>query len=119
MRAETTGWVSRRVRSISSASRAIKGESARARSTWSNAGGLFMRFLRPFLGSDWRGSMVIYLEGEGKVGAGDLDPVAPVVCRLDPIINGAVLGMLRHGLRLAAQIGPELRGVCRPAIQRR
>src|SRR5579863_1548841 len=45
IRAETTGGVSRRVLSISSASRAIMGASARARSIRSNPGTLFMPFL--------------------------------------------------------------------------
>src|SRR3984957_5500262 len=51
IRADTTGAVSRRVRSISSASPAIKGCSALARSINPKPGGLFMRFLGPFWGS--------------------------------------------------------------------
>src|ERR1700736_5387325 len=47
-KAETTGAVSRRVRSISSASCRISGASARARSTRSKLGSLFMRFLAFF-----------------------------------------------------------------------
>src|SRR6266403_4732769 len=54
IRAETTGCVRRRVRSISSASRAISGASARARSISPKPGGLFMRFLALFGFSDWR-----------------------------------------------------------------
>src|SRR5882757_10921568 len=47
-KADTTGGVRRRVRSISSASRRISGASARARSTRSKLGSLFMRFLAFF-----------------------------------------------------------------------
>src|SRR5665213_716786 len=51
IRAETTGSVSRRPRSISSASCAISGASARARSISPKPGSLFMRFLALFWGS--------------------------------------------------------------------
>src|SRR6266404_5227380 len=54
IRAETTGSVRRRVSSISSASRAISGASARARSISPKPGGLFMRFLARFGFSGWR-----------------------------------------------------------------
>src|SRR5258707_5029469 len=54
IRAETTGWVRRRVRSISSASRAISGASARARSISPKPEGLFIAFPRPFWVLGWR-----------------------------------------------------------------
>src|SRR6267378_1627401 len=52
--AVTAGWVRRRVRSISSASRVISGASARARSISPKPGSLFMRFLALFGFFGWR-----------------------------------------------------------------
>jgi hypothetical protein len=53
--------------------------------------------------------MVVYLTLAIKMGEGRSTKVIPIVDRLDPVIDGVILRMLRHHFHLTKDVGRNLR----------